>query len=420
MEFEPPDFRALFESAPGLFLVLKPDFTIVAVSDGYLRATMTRREEILGRGIFDVFPDNPDDPDATGVRNLSASLKRVLQCRAPDPMPVQKYDIRRPDPEGGGFEERYWSPVNSPVLAPNGAVRYIIHRVEDVTEFVRLKCAQTQQDKMNEELRSRAAKMESEVLLRSQELAEANRTLRATVSEAFAYSLSHDMRAPLRAIQSYSQWVLEDCKDKIGGESTDYLNRVVSAANRMDRLIQDVLAFSRLSRQEITLQRVDVDRLIRDIICERPEFYSEQADIQIESPLKPVCGHEASLTQCITNLLSNAIKFTHRGVKPRVRIYSQELPHAVPGSAAAHSKHEPSQSFVRLVFEDKGIGISKEAQHRLFGMFQRLHNGDQYQGTGIGLAIVRKAVERMGGTAGVESDLGKGSRFWLDLRKPQR
>jgi two-component system cell cycle sensor histidine kinase/response regulator CckA len=129
----PPDFRVLFESAPGLYLVLRPDLTIVAVSDAYLRATMTKRESILGRGLFEVFPDNPDDPSATGEKNLRASLDRVRQKRVPDTMAVQKYDIRRPESEGGGFEERYWSPINSPVLGPGGEVVYIIHRVEDVT-----------------------------------------------------------------------------------------------------------------------------------------------------------------------------------------------------------------------------------------------------------------------------------------------
>ena len=104
--FLTPNFQALFESAPGLYLVLTPDLNIVAVSDAYLRATMTKREEILGRGIFDVFPDNPDDPSATGVRNLRTSLERVLKGKARDTMAVQKYDIRKPESEGGGFEER--------------------------------------------------------------------------------------------------------------------------------------------------------------------------------------------------------------------------------------------------------------------------------------------------------------------------
>src|SRR5262249_39636695 len=133
-----PDFRALFEAAPNLYLVLTPDLTIVAVSDGYCRATMTQRDKILGRGLFEVFPDNPDDPAASGVSNLRASLMRVLQFRRPDAMAVQKYDIRRPETEGGQFEEHYWAPLNTPVLNAAGEVAWIIHRVEDVTELVRL------------------------------------------------------------------------------------------------------------------------------------------------------------------------------------------------------------------------------------------------------------------------------------------
>ncbi|MDP3177325.1 MAG: PAS domain S-box protein, partial [Spirochaetaceae bacterium] len=134
----PPDFRALFESAPGLFLVLAPDLSIVAASDAYLHATMTTREQILGRDMFAVFPDNPDDPAASGTSNLRASLDRVREARVADTMPIQKYDVRRPESDGGGFEERYWSPLNSPVLSATGGLLYIIHRVEDVTEKVRM------------------------------------------------------------------------------------------------------------------------------------------------------------------------------------------------------------------------------------------------------------------------------------------
>jgi PAS domain-containing protein len=118
----PLDFRALFESAPGCCLVLDPELMIVAVSDAYLHATMTRRENILGRGLFEVFPDNPDDPEATGVGNLRASLDRARHHRVPDTMAVQQYDIRRPDAEGGGFEIRYWSPLNTPVLGQTGSL----------------------------------------------------------------------------------------------------------------------------------------------------------------------------------------------------------------------------------------------------------------------------------------------------------
>ena len=134
-DFDPAsDFRALFEGSPNLYLVLDPDLKIVAVNDAYCQATMTDRKTILGRGIFEVFPDNPADLAATGVSNLRASLERVLQFKRPDAMALQKYDIPRPDSQGGGFEERYWSPLNSPVLDKRGEVAWIIHRVEDVTE----------------------------------------------------------------------------------------------------------------------------------------------------------------------------------------------------------------------------------------------------------------------------------------------
>jgi PAS domain S-box-containing protein len=182
------DFKLLFESVPGLFLVLRPDtdFTILGASNAYLRATLTEREKIVGRGLFEVFPDNPDDPNATGTSNLRASLQRVLATKAPDAMAVQKYDIRRPLSEGGGFEERFWSPVNSPVLAADGRILYIIHRVEDVTEFVRVSRLSQIERERSEALQRRGAATELEILRRSQELDEANKKLRQTNEKLLA------------------------------------------------------------------------------------------------------------------------------------------------------------------------------------------------------------------------------------------
>jgi PAS domain S-box-containing protein len=225
-------------------------------------------------------------------------------------------------------------------------------------------------------------------------------TLRQTIGEleAFSYSLSHDMRAPIRAIESFTQIALAEFGQKVGPPATDYLNKVVSAAGRLDRLIQDVLAFTRLSRQEIELKSIDIDRLLRDIISERPELQAPRSEVTLMTPILHMRGHEASLTQCLTNLLDNAVKFVPQGVKAQVRVYS-----------------EPRDSQVRLWIEDNGIGIEPAAKSQLFQMFQRVHQTGDYSGTGMGLAIVRKAAERMGGAVGVESELGKGSRFWLQL-----
>ena len=173
----PPDFRVLFEAAPGSYLVLTPDLKIAAVSDAYLRATMTQRHAILGKGILEVFPDSPDDPTATGVRNLSASLELVLRNKALDAMAVQKYNIRRPEAEGGGFEQRYWSPVNSPVFGSDGEVAYIIHRVEDVTEFLQLKERGVDQERQAQEMRVRGEQMEAEIFLRAHLVQESNQLL---------------------------------------------------------------------------------------------------------------------------------------------------------------------------------------------------------------------------------------------------
>lgn len=162
-----PDFRLLFESAPGLYLVLLPDLHIVGVSDAYAEATMTRREEILGRHLFEVFPDNPNDPMADGVSNLRASLDSVLKKRKTHTMAVQKYDIRRPD---GSFEVRYWSPINKPVFDERKEITYIIHRVEDVTAFVEMQDRERQKDKITEELKRKVEEMELDIYKRSMEI----------------------------------------------------------------------------------------------------------------------------------------------------------------------------------------------------------------------------------------------------------
>jgi signal transduction histidine kinase len=217
--------------------------------------------------------------------------------------------------------------------------------------------------------------------------------------EAFSYSLSHDLRAPLRAVSNFTTLVLEENRAKLGKDAL-LLDNAVRAARRMDQLILDVLTLSRISRQELQTGKVNLDSLVRQVILERPEFHAPKAEVRIESPLPAVRGHEASLTQCLTNLLSNAVKFVPRGVTPQVRIYA-----------------ETRGGKLRLWVADNGIGIPPQAREKIFGIFHRLHSPAEYEGTGIGLAIVRKAVERMGGCVGVESEEGRGSRFWIELEQ---
>ena len=218
--------------------------------------------------------------------------------------------------------------------------------------------------------------------------------------EAFSYSISHDMRAPLRAMQGYAKALLADYKDRLDPDAMQYLDRISRSANRLDSLIQDVLAYSRVAKGEIGLHPVDLEALIEDILSTRPEFQAPQARIVVEKPLHRVFGHEAYLTQCLTNLLGNAVKFVPAGVVPDVRVRSERL-----------------DGKVRLLFEDNGVGIDPSHHERIFQIFGQVYPEKKYGGTGIGLAIVRKAVQRMNGEVGVESGLDKGSRFWLILNE---
>jgi PAS domain S-box-containing protein len=216
--------------------------------------------------------------------------------------------------------------------------------------------------------------------------------------QEFSYSVSHDLRAPVRAMYGFAEAVLENNGHRLDDEGREMLTRILRNGARMDRLIQDLLTYSRVSRREINLEPVSLEKLVGEVVQQYPAMQPPNADIIIASPLPEVIAHEPSLTQVMSNLLSNAVKFVPPGQRPKV-----------------HVGFERKSGRVRVWIEDNGIGIKPEYQGRLFGMFERVHPDKQYEGTGIGLAIVRKAVERMNGAVGVESDGINGSRFWVDL-----
>jgi signal transduction histidine kinase len=216
--------------------------------------------------------------------------------------------------------------------------------------------------------------------------------------EAFSYSVSHDLRTPLRAMQGYSEFLWEDYSARLDDTGKDYLRKILQASGRLDHLVQDILTYSRLSRGEWELKDIRLQKLLTDVIESYPMLQPSNIDIVGEFPLLSVRGHEGSLTQVFSNLLTNALKFVPDGRKPRVKI-----------------RTELADGQVRLWFEDNGIGIAPAYWERIFKMFEKAPGEKQYDGTGMGLAIVRKAVERMGGRVGVESTVGQGSKFWIEL-----
>ena len=289
-----------------------------------------------------------------------------------------------------------------PHRSTTGEVNGVFVLVLDVTERRRMEASLA---KAHAELESHSQTLEATVAERTARLREAVGEL-----EAFSYSIAHDMRAPLRSMQGFSRLLLEEHAKQLDDAGKSYLRRIVASSDRLDRLIQDVLNYSRVVQHDLQMERVDTQKLLDGIIATYPNLQPPRANILIESTLPPVNANPAALTQVISNLLGNAVKFVKQGTHPEVRVS------AIP---KVESTPEGEIAWVRLQFVDNGIGIPKDAQQRLFAMFQRLHRPELYEGTGMGLAIVRKAVERMGGRLGVESEEGRGSCFWVELKAEQ-
>jgi two-component system CheB/CheR fusion protein len=631
MKIENPDYRMFFESAPGLYLVLDPQLTIVAASDAYLAASMTKRESIYGKYLFDVFPDNPGDPKADGVSNLSYSLNYVLKNKAPHTMQVQKYDIRRPD---GTFEERNWKPLNTPVLNEKNEVAWIIHRVEDATELVRMKkeldekeeIAQSEKrfraliENNNEAISlfdskfvpiyrspaisrisgylmeevmdknqassvhpddreivqttmqsvsanpgktfpvtfrqqhknghyiwlegtltnllhdesvqaivsnmrdiTRGKQSQDELLLlssivnssedaiistnldgkimswnhgaealygwtaeeasgkpiliiipsprrdeeleilakvsagetiqhyitermhrngsmlsvslsvspiknsegkttgaskisrdisaltkahgainelniklenRARELEESNQEL-----ERFAYIASHDLQEPLRMVSSFLQLLKKKYNDQLDDTARQYIAYATDGSERMKKLIQDLLEYSRVGVNKDDYSLIDLDQLLNYIASLfKDELNVNNATLTI-GKLPRIEGRKPQFTQLFQNLVSNSIKY--RSTEPlKIEI------------GCIDNKKE-----WEFFITDNGIGIDPKYNEKIFIIFQRLHNRSEYAGTGIGLSICRKIVERHGGKMWVESTAGKGSTFRFTIPK---
>jgi signal transduction histidine kinase len=243
---------------------------------------------------------------------------------------------------------------------------------------------------LNEELRA----TQDELEINNRALADANEQL-----EAFSYSVAHDLRAPLRGMQGFAAALLEDYADQLDADGQEYARRLDAAAARMDLLIADLLAYSCLSRAAIAVQTVALDAAMASALAQvEQELRQRQAQVHVASELPRVMAHHATLVQVVANLLTNAAKFVAPDTRPKVAVWA-----------------EACGPWTRLWVGDNGIGIAPEHHEHIFDVFERLHGIETYPGTGIGLAVVRKGMERLGGRVGLESTVGRGSRFWIEL-----
>lgn len=410
------DFEALFSSVPDLYLILDTTFTIVAVSDAYVKATLTVKNEILGRNIFDVFTDNPDNEQATGVANLRHSLINVLKTKVADTMAVQQYDIRNAN-HNDQFEIRFWSPINTPILDENNEVKYIIHRVVDVTEFVKLKKLYDQGDLIIEQLRTREGKMEKEIYQRAQEIQTMNKNLQDSFeklatekkekehlfnqlqdmiklkSDMFA-NVSHEFRTPLTLILGHVHKLQTSYLDL---QCHHEIKLIENNAKLLLKHVNDLLDLAKTDagQAHIHYVRADLSQVLSLIAEQFVDHARErQIDYQILVPTEVIAEFDIDKIQRILlNLLSNAFKFT-------------------PDRGTVNCILEVLSNKAKISIADSGKGVAKHMRKKIFSRFQQDHTDQQFQyGTGLGLAIVKEFVELHGGTINVRQSTLGGALF---------
>jgi PAS domain S-box-containing protein len=291
----------------------------------------------------------------------------------------QSYEIALPQNNG----KVKWIKLSQTLITTEDEP-FIEGLIEDITEQ---KEAETALQKLNERLEIRVQE-------RTVDLEEVIEQLKM-----FADSVSHDLRAPLRSIQGFAEALLEDYLSSLDTTAQNYLQRIVAAAELTNTLIENLLDYSKLSRTQLQLEPVDISVIVAQVLKQmQEEIQQQQAEVLVINTLPTILGHYNTCIQTFTNVISNAIKFVPANIRPKVTI-----------------RAETNGNYFILWVEDNGIGIKPEYHEKIFGVFERLHGIESYQGTGIGLAMVRKGVERMGGKVGVESELGQGSKFWIQL-----
>jgi len=367
-------YRRLFEAAhDGILLVDPVSRRIIDVNPFLVQFLGYSHAEFIGKELYEIGLLKDEAANQAAFREL----QRNGYIRYED-LPLQTKSGQCVDVE---FVSN---------LYVEGDQRVIQCNIRDITER---KIAENTLRTLRIKLTQHSMELEKTVRIRTTELQLSNSQL-----ETFVYSIAHDLRAPLRTMQGFSQLLVQEPAIKLSPQGQEYAAYINTAAQTMDHLLTDLLAFSHISQQAIELTPVPLAAAVREALvsCE-PEISASGAQIENAAPWPVVLAHGPTLRQVLVNLLTNALKFAGKNA-PAVRLWSEER----------------TGGLVRIWVEDHGIGIPLESQARIFQVFQRLHT-TEYSGTGIGLAIVQKGVERMGGKTGVVSSPGQGSKFWIEL-----
>jgi PAS domain S-box-containing protein len=363
-------WRLVFDNSAVGIVVTDTEGRYFATNSVYERMLGYLKEELIGLSIFDVTAEDHRESSRALISGLLAGKYSQLQMES---------KCRRLDGRLIWVTESV-----STVHDSQGRPVYLIAVVEDVTERRQTSDAL---NKLNLELEQRVAERTSALAVKSREL------------ETFAYSVAHDLKAPLRGIEGYTSLLLEDYLSKLDGEGRGLLLNVHSSAQQMSRLIDDLLAFSRVDYSSLSLQNVELRSFIRNLAEEKKKSLNDcRVTISTKSDYGFALVDPGALSQALRNYIDNAIKFTRTIASPQIEIGSEHC-----------------EAGWRLWVRDNGVGFDMKHANEIFEIFKRLRHDDEYEGTGVGLAIVRKVVERMGGRVWAESEPRRGSAFFLEI-----
>ncbi len=382
-------FQGIFRGAQDAILLSNDDGRFIEANPASTGLLGYDREELLGKSPWDLAP----------AAQAEATRKLWTTFLSSPGIDGESVLVRK---DGATVEVEFRATTNIIPGVHLSILRDVSPRKQREEEMRRLVDAAQQElqlrKKIEVELKDLNHQLEQRITERTAALQESHSQL-----EAFCYSVSHDLRAPLRSMQGFSHALLEDHSASLNEEGKDFARRILSASEHMDSLLADVLAYSRLSRQELKPEPVPVDSVLADVLVQlQSEIKRRQASVNVRGCECCVLANRSVLELMLVNLLDNALKFVPVGKTPRVEIWS-----------------DPGTGLVRIWVRDNGIGLPPEHHLRIFRIFERLHGVESYPGTGIGLALVKKAAERMDGNVGVESSPGAGSSFWIDLPSAQ-